>query len=122
MTAKPARIYQPILAEITTALFACPDCGAVVWYALRVKHDQLHEQVDALIDTTHAQAGQIDGLHEFVERLEDLVVRARQEADDADTRARRAEDAARDAGYRADDAMRTAERAADAANNAARGW
>lgn len=58
------REYRPVLGELTTALFACPDCGSVVWYSLRDKHDQLHEQIDGLIATSWSHTDVIDKLTE----------------------------------------------------------
>lgn len=107
-----ARVYQPVLAEITTALFACPDCGAVVWHALCGEHDSWHTLGD-------------DQDHQIAESLDEhasQIVRLQQQAGDLESTTYRLDDAVRDVGYRADDAQRTAERAADAASSASRGW
>lgn len=109
------REYRPVMGEITTALFACPDCGAVVWYSLREKHDQLHEQVGALIDTTWQQSELLDG-----DELE--IANVRRQVDDLDSSVRRLDSDVRDLGYRVDDVQRAAERAQSAADSAGRGW
>lgn len=58
----PERTYKPVLMEITTALFACPDCGAIVWYTERPKHDRFHEQVEGLIATSWVHNNLLEGI------------------------------------------------------------
>lgn len=122
MTAPSARSYQVVLPEITTALFACPDCGAVVWHALRDKHDQLHEQIDGLIGTSWRHTELLDTDGERLDEHASQLVSAFSQIGDVERSAYRLDDQVRDLGYRVDEAQRTAERAADAAASASRGW
>lgn len=109
------REYRPVMGEITTALFACPDCGAVVWYSLREKHDQLHEQVGALIDTTWRQSELLDGDERRLDEHAEQIAVLQDKTGDLEHSTYRLDDAVRDIGYRADEAQR-------AADSSSRGW
>lgn len=114
-----ARQYQPVLQEITTALFACPDCGAIVWYALRAKHDQLHTQIDGLIAGSWKHAELLDADGDRLNEHANQIAGIQGQVGDLDSSLRRLSSDVTDVGYRVDDAKRTAD---DAARNASRGW
>lgn len=114
-----AREYRLVLGEVTTALFACPDCGAVVWYSLREKHDQLHEQIEALIATTWRQSELLDTDESRLDDHAGQIAHLQSQVDSLDSSVYRLDDTVRDIGYRADEAQRAAERAADTSS---RGW
>jgi hypothetical protein len=76
-----ARRYEQVLGEITTGIFACPDCGAVVWYSRREVHDGWHqqadnrrEQVEALIDTTRTHDDLLDRDEQRLDMHADQIV------------------------------------------------
>lgn len=113
------RQYQPVLQEITGALFACPDCGAIVWYALRAKHDQLHQQIDNLTVATLRQSELLDADGDRLNEHANQIAGIQGQVGDLDSSLRRLSSDVTDVGYRVDDAKRTAD---DAARNASRGW
>jgi len=120
------REYVPVLTEITTAVFACSDCGAVVWYSLRDAHDGWHkqaddrrEQIEALIATTWRHTELLDTDEQRLDDHAGQIASLQNQAGDLESQAHRLDDAVRDVGYRVDEAVRASERAADAA---ARGW
>jgi methyl-accepting chemotaxis protein len=80
---------------------------------------QRQEQIEALIDSSHRQAEQIDHLFDVIEALRDRMDTVATMAADADHSARRAADVANDAQYTADEAKRAAE---NAARSGSRGW